>query len=39
VLGHGRRLFDHRGPGEDFELVDSVVTPKGVIIASYQPRA
>lgn len=25
-----RRLFDDRGPGGDFELVDSVVTAKGV---------
>jgi dihydrofolate reductase len=38
VLGQGRRLFDERGPGVDFELVDSVTTSKGVIIASYQPR-
>ena len=38
VLGQGRRLFDDRGPGEDFELVDNVVTPKGVIITTYQPR-
>ncbi len=38
VLGQGRRLFDERGPGVDFELVDAVTTSKGVIIASYQPR-
>jgi dihydrofolate reductase len=38
VLGQGRRLFDESGPGVDFELVDSVTTSKGVIIASYQPR-
>jgi dihydrofolate reductase len=36
VLGQGRRLFDDRGPGEEFELVDSVATTKGVMIASYQ---
>jgi dihydrofolate reductase len=36
VLGQGRRLFDERGPGIDFDLVDSVTTSKGVIIATYQ---
>jgi dihydrofolate reductase len=36
VLGQGRRLFDERGPGHDFDLVDSVTTSKGVIIATYQ---
>ena len=39
VLGQGRRLFDDRGPGDHFELVDSVVTPKGVIITTYQREA
>jgi dihydrofolate reductase len=38
VLGQGRRLFDERGPGVDFELVDSVATSTGVIIANYQVR-
>jgi hypothetical protein len=38
VLGQGRRLFDDRGPGTDFELIDSVGTPKGVIITTYQPQ-
>jgi dihydrofolate reductase len=38
VLGQGRRLFDERGPCVDLELVDSVTTSKGVIIATYQPR-
>jgi dihydrofolate reductase len=38
VLGQGRRLFDDRGPDGDFELVDSVVTHKGVIITSYEQR-
>jgi dihydrofolate reductase len=38
VLGQGRRLFDDRGPEVDFELVDSVTTSKGVIIATYQLR-
>jgi dihydrofolate reductase len=38
VLGQGHRLFDERGPGTDFELVDSLPTSKGVIIATYQVR-
>jgi dihydrofolate reductase len=38
VLGEGHRLFEERGPSVDFELTDSVVTSKGVIIATYQPR-
>jgi hypothetical protein len=36
LLGQGDRLFDERGPGIDFELADSVVTRKVVIIATYQ---
>jgi dihydrofolate reductase len=38
VLGQGQRLFGERGPSVDFDLVDSVTTTKGVIIATYQPR-
>ena len=38
VLGQGRRLFDDRVPGVDFEVVDSVTTSKGVIIATYRLR-
>jgi dihydrofolate reductase len=38
VLGQGHRLFDQRGPGIDFELVDSLATSTGVIIANYQVR-
>jgi dihydrofolate reductase len=38
VLGEGRRLFDERGPGVDFKLVDSVTTTKGVVIATYARR-
>jgi dihydrofolate reductase len=38
VLGQGRRLFNDRGPEVDLELVDSVTTSKGVIIATYQLR-
>jgi dihydrofolate reductase len=37
VLGQGRRLFDEQGSGADFELVESVTTSKGVIIATYEP--
>jgi dihydrofolate reductase len=39
VLGQGRRLFDDRGPGDHFELADSAVTTKGVIITTYQRDA
>ena len=38
VLGQGRRVFDDRGPEVDSQLVDSVTTSKGVIIATYQLR-
>jgi dihydrofolate reductase len=38
ILGQGRRLFNERGPGVDLQLIDSVTTSKGVIIATYQPR-
>ena len=37
VLGSGRRLFPDRGPGAALRLVDSVTTPSGVVIATYQP--
>jgi len=35
VLGHGRRLFPDDGVALNLELVDSVTTSKGVVIASY----
>jgi len=38
VLGQGRRLFDDRGPSVGFDMIDSLITSKGVIIATYQPR-
>jgi dihydrofolate reductase len=38
VLGQGHRLFDERGPGVNFELLDSLATSTGVIIANYQVR-
>jgi dihydrofolate reductase len=36
VLGSGRRLFPESGPPATFRLADSVTTPTGVIIATYQ---
>ncbi|MEU8824774.1 dihydrofolate reductase family protein [Streptomyces sp. NPDC048636] len=40
VLGSGRRLFPDSGSDlSAFELVDSVTTGTGVIIATYQPSA
>jgi dihydrofolate reductase len=36
VLGRGRRLFPDGGPSADFRLIDSVVTTKGVVIATYR---
>ena len=39
VLGRGRTLFDQSGPGEDFELIDSVATSTGVLIATYRSRS
>jgi dihydrofolate reductase len=39
VLGKGRTLFDQAGDSSDLELIDSVATTTGVIIATYQPRS
>jgi len=39
VLGKGRRLFDQRGESADLELIDSVTTSTGVIIATYRSRS
>jgi dihydrofolate reductase len=36
VLGTGRRLFEDGGPHGAFRLADSVVTTKGVVIATYE---
>jgi dihydrofolate reductase len=36
VLGTGRRLFEDGGPYRPLRLADSVVTTKGVVIATYQ---
>ncbi|GAA0878853.1 dihydrofolate reductase family protein [Algoriphagus jejuensis] len=36
ILGHGKRLFDDRANASAFTLKESIVTPKGVIIACYE---
>jgi dihydrofolate reductase len=36
LLGRGRRLFPD-GPPADLRLVDSVPTPAGVVVATYEP--
>jgi dihydrofolate reductase len=38
VLGSGRRMWAEGVPRADFELVDSVVTTTGVVIATYRRR-
>lgn len=38
TLGGGARLFDGPAPLTEFDLVDSVTTTKGVIIAQYDRR-
>jgi dihydrofolate reductase len=38
TLGSGARLFEGHAPPTEFELADSVATPKGVIIAQYVRR-
>lgn len=37
LLGSGRRLFPDSAPPADLELVDSVTTTTGVMIATYRP--
>lgn len=37
LLGSGRRLFPDNAPSTDLELVDSVTTTTGVMIATYRP--
>jgi dihydrofolate reductase len=39
VLGTGRRLFPDGGPPVPLQLVDSVTTTTGVLIATYEPRS
>jgi dihydrofolate reductase len=38
VLGTGHRLFGGELPRTELRLVESVTTPKGVVIATYVPR-
>jgi dihydrofolate reductase len=38
VLGSGRRLFGDGDRPLELQLVDSVATPAGVIIATYRSR-
>ena len=37
VLGGGRRMFRDGGPPSTLRLADSVITTKGVIMATYRP--
>jgi dihydrofolate reductase len=37
VLGAGRRMFRDGGPPSTLQLADSVITTKGVVMATYQP--
>ena len=39
VLGSGRRLFPDDGGLDRLELVDSVTTTTGVLIATYRPAS
>ncbi len=38
VLGTGRRLFTDPGASAQLRLTDSLTTPKGVVIATYETR-
>jgi len=37
TLGSGKRLFAEGTQDQDFKLIESKISPKGVIIASYEP--
>jgi dihydrofolate reductase len=37
VLGSGRRLFEAGGPPAELRLIETISTPSGVIIATYEP--
>jgi dihydrofolate reductase len=37
VLGSGRRMFRDGGPPSTLRLAESVITTKGVVMATYQP--
>jgi dihydrofolate reductase len=36
ILGKGKKLFDNESMPAAFALIDSIITPKGVIIAHYK---
>ncbi|HNG42052.1 MAG TPA: dihydrofolate reductase family protein, partial [Cyclobacteriaceae bacterium] len=36
ILGKGKKLFDNSSLAAAYALTDSLVTPKGVIIATYK---
>lgn len=38
TVGNGKRLFAEGTQAEDFKLVESKVTPSGVVIATYEPK-
>jgi len=38
VLGQGTRLFPENGPDMRLELVDSAITPSGIIVQAYRPN-
>ena len=38
VLGHGKRIFDGSQQAGAMKLVDSFVSPKGVVTTSYEPN-
>jgi dihydrofolate reductase len=38
VLGHGKCIFDGSQQPGAFKLIDSFITPKGAVIATYEPN-
>ena len=38
TVGSGKRLFAEGTLAQDFKLVDTKITSKGVIIATYDPK-
>lgn len=38
ILGSGQRLFDHESHPVQLRLIESIATPTGAIIATYQPE-
>jgi dihydrofolate reductase len=37
VLGKGRRFFDESAPFTELKMIDKLITPTGVVVATYQP--